>query len=281
MAAPKMGYRPCWSPATFARGNKFAVVVVEYFTIWNEAKPLASITSDSVQKFFWQNIVCRFGVLRTLTIDNGKQFDSDKFKEFCTSIGTKLAFASIYHPESNGAVERANRAVFSTISKTLFNLHKGKWVEELPKVVWSHNTIASRTTGFTPFKLLYGEEAMLSEEIKHESLRAMQQTMAEDEEYSKKMIEGIRLEAVDNILKYQDQTKKWRDKSIVRNDIKEGDLVLRRKANAATAGKLQPKWEGPYTATAAGIPGSFFLTDGEGNTTLHTWNISNLHRFYI
>jgi hypothetical protein len=52
----------------------------------------------------------------------------------------------------------------------LFNLRKGKWVEELPKVVWSHNTIASRTTGFTPFKLLYGEEAMLQEEIKQESL---------------------------------------------------------------------------------------------------------------
>jgi hypothetical protein len=63
--------------------------------------------------------------------------------------------------------------VFSAISKTLFNLRKDKWVEELPKVVWSHNTTASRTTGFTPFKLLYGEE-VLPEEIKHESLRAIQ-----------------------------------------------------------------------------------------------------------
>jgi hypothetical protein len=47
------------------------------------------------------------------------------------------------------------------ISKTLFNLCKGKWIEELPKVVWSHNTTVSRAIGFTPFKLLYGEEAML------------------------------------------------------------------------------------------------------------------------
>jgi hypothetical protein len=78
---------------------------------------------------------------------------------------------------------------------------------------------------------------MLPEEIKHESLRAMQQTMAEDGEYSKETIEGIKLEAVDSILKYQDQTKKWRDKSIVRKDIK-GDLVLQRKANAATTEKL-------------------------------------------
>jgi hypothetical protein len=70
--------------------------------------------------------------------------------------------------------------IFSAISKTLFNLHKGKWVEELPKVVWSHNTIASRTMSFTPFKLLYGEEAILLGEIKHQSLwvmnRSWQQT---------------------------------------------------------------------------------------------------------
>jgi hypothetical protein len=56
----------------------------------------------------------------------------------------------------------------------------------LPKVVWSHNTTASRTTGFTPFKLLYGEEVMIPEEIKHESLRAMQQTIAEDEDILRK-----------------------------------------------------------------------------------------------
>jgi hypothetical protein len=106
-------------------------------------------------------------------------------------------------PESNGAIERANRIVFLVISKTLLNLRKGKWIDELQKVIWSHNTIVSRTTGFTPFKLLYGEEAMLPEEIKHQSLRTIRQAMVEDEEYSKKTIEGTRLEAVENIAKYQ------------------------------------------------------------------------------
>ena len=65
-------------------GNKFVVVVIEYFTRWIEAKPLATITSETVKKFFWQNIICRFGVPRTLIVDNGKQFDLDKFKEFYT-----------------------------------------------------------------------------------------------------------------------------------------------------------------------------------------------------
>jgi hypothetical protein len=46
-----------------AQGNlKYVVVAVEYFSKWIEAKPLATITSITAQKFFWQNIVCRFGV---------------------------------------------------------------------------------------------------------------------------------------------------------------------------------------------------------------------------
>lgn len=125
----------------------------------------------------------------------------DNLKTFCHTIGTKLAFALVYHPESNRAVERSNRIIFSAISKTLFNLRKGKWIEELLKVIWSHNTTTSRATGFTPFKLLYREEAMLLEEIKHSSLRSMRQAMAEDLEYAKETIEGTRLEAVENITK--------------------------------------------------------------------------------
>ena len=109
----------------------------------------------------------------------------------------------------------------------------------------------------------------------------MKHALATDEEYSKETIEGTRLEAVENIIKYQEQTRRWRDSQVVRKLIQDGDLVLRRKPNAANAGKLQPKWEGPYTAKAAGRPGSFFLTDGEGKTATHTWNIDNLRRFYI
>jgi IS30 family transposase len=82
--------------------------------------------SETIKKFFWKNIVCQFGVPRSLTADNGKKFDSDSFKSFNKSIGTKIAFASVYHPESNGAVERSNIIVFFAISKTLFNLQKGK-----------------------------------------------------------------------------------------------------------------------------------------------------------
>jgi transposase InsO family protein len=99
-----------------------------------EAKPLANIKATTVQKFFWQNIVCRFRVPRELTVDNGKQFDCYTFKEYCKTLGTQVKFSSVYHPQSNRAVERANGLIFSGIKKCLFDQKKGKWVDELPKV---------------------------------------------------------------------------------------------------------------------------------------------------
>jgi IS30 family transposase len=109
-------------PLPTAQGNlKFAFVAVEYFTKWIEARAVSTITSKTAQKFFWQNIVCRFGVSSELTVDNGKQFDSQDFKDFCFSIGTKLAFASVYHPQSNGVVERANGKIFTVVKKMLLD----------------------------------------------------------------------------------------------------------------------------------------------------------------
>jgi hypothetical protein len=182
-------------PLPPAQGNlKYVVVAVEYFSKWIEAKPLATITSVTVQKFFWQNIVCRFGVPKEITVDNGTQFDAETFKDFCDRIGTKIHFASIRHPKSNGLVERANDIIMIGIMKLIFNQTRGKWPDELIKVVWSHNTTASRSTRFTPFKLLFGDEAITPEEAKTGSIRTTTSTEDKaDYQITKDTIEGTRL----------------------------------------------------------------------------------------
>jgi transposase InsO family protein len=112
-------------PLPTAQGNlKFTFVVVEYFTKWIEARAVSTITSKIAQKFFWQNIVCRFGVPFELTVDNGKQFDSQDFRDFCYSINTKLAFASVYHPQTNGVIERANDKIFTAIKKCFSTIRR-------------------------------------------------------------------------------------------------------------------------------------------------------------
>jgi hypothetical protein len=255
---------------------------VEYSSKWIEAKPLATITSAAVQKFFWQNIVFRFGLPKAITVDNGTQFDAETFKDFCDWIGTKVHFASVRPPESNGLVERANGIIMTGIMKLIFNQPRGKWPDELIKVVWSHNTTVSRSTGFTPFKLMFGDEAITSEEAKTWSIRTT--TSAKDEadsQITKDTIEGTRLQAIEHINKYQAKTIKWRDRKVWLKNIKPGHLVLRRVANPDTVGKLQLKWEGPFLVVYSSRPGSYILKDMDGNDIPRSWNVDELWRYYV
>jgi transposase InsO family protein len=112
------------------------MVAVEYFTKSIEARPVSTITLASIRKFFRHQIICRFGVPKELIVDNEKQFDCQDFREYCRSIGRKPCFTSVYHPQSNGAVERASGQMFSAIRKCLFEQKKGKWAGELSKVIW-------------------------------------------------------------------------------------------------------------------------------------------------
>jgi hypothetical protein len=76
-------------------------------------------------------------------------------------------------------------------------LPKGKWVDELLKVVWAQNTTVSRSTNFTPFKLLYGEEAKTPEEIKFQGPRTNVQIIEEEEQgTSKDLLEEERMKAI-------------------------------------------------------------------------------------
>jgi hypothetical protein len=168
------------------------------------------------------------------------------------------------------------------IMKLIFNHPRGKWTDELIKVVWSHNTTVSRSTGFTPFKLLFGDEAITPEEAKTRSIRTT--TSAEDEadsQITKDTIEGTRLQAIEHINKYQAETIKWRDRKVRLKNIKLGHLVLRRVANPDTVGKLQLKWEGPFLVVSSLRPGSYRLKDMDDNDIPRSWNADELQRYYV
>jgi hypothetical protein len=151
-------------------------------------------------------------------------------------------------------------------------------------VVWGHNTTISRSTGFTPFKLLFGDEAITPEEAKTGSIRVVASAESGSEDaYSveKDALEGIRLQAVENINKYQAETIKWRDRKVRLKNIEPGHLVLRRVANSDTVGKLQLKWEGPFLVASSSRPGSYRLKDMDGNDIPRSWNADELRRYYV
>jgi len=263
-----------------APGNlQYAAVALEYFTKWIEAKSLAKITSGTLISFVWQQIICRFGVPAYITVDNGKQFDSIEFRNFCDKLNIKLSFASVNHPQSNGAVEKANGLIFTAISKALHEVKKGRWPQEMITAVWGHNISKSRATSFTPFRLLYGEEAITPKELKLGSFRTEIQPTTEDERLVElEVAELQKIQAAQNLDKYHEETKAWKDKTVLRKSIYAGDMVLIRHPDKQ--GKLQSQWYGPFVVASVVKPGLFRLKTEDGHETIDTWNADNLRRFY-
>ena len=101
---------------------------------WVEAETLATITEAKVQNFVWKNIVCRFGIPRTIILDNGCQFDSSGFRSFCSSLEIKNKYSSPGHPQANGQTEVTNRTLLKLIKTRLVGA-KGAWLEELPSIL--------------------------------------------------------------------------------------------------------------------------------------------------
>jgi hypothetical protein len=151
----------------------------------------------------------------------------------------EATFASMYHPQSNKVVEKANTLIFIAIKKILEDQPNGKWVEELPRAVWSHNTFFCRAMKFTPFKLLYGEDPVTSEEIKLCCARTRTKaTYSPSEAESKDLLEPERMKPVENLQCYQNETRACRDKKIKPKTLKLGIWCF----YEARAKKPQEKW---------------------------------------
>jgi hypothetical protein len=154
-------------------GFSHLLVAIDKFSKWIEVRPLTSIRSKQAVAFF-TNIIHRFGVPNSIITDNGTQFTGKKFLNFCEDHHICVDWATVAHPMTNGQVERANGMLLQGLKSRIYNdLNKfGKrWMKELPSVVWSLRTTLSQATGFSPFFLVYGAEAILPIDLEYGSSR--------------------------------------------------------------------------------------------------------------
>ena len=109
-------------PLPWGKGQvKFLLIAIDYFTKWVEAEALSTITKAKIQSFVWKNIICRFGIPRTIISDNGRQFDSQSFRDFCSNLGIKNQFSSIGHPQAKEQMKVTNRTLLKIIKAKLDN----------------------------------------------------------------------------------------------------------------------------------------------------------------
>ena len=273
-------------PLPIEKGQcKFIVVVVDYFTKWAEAEPLATIIEQKVRNFVWCSIICKFGIPRALVLDNGKQFDNPKFRDFCAELGIRNYYSSPAHPQSNGQAEVTIRTLKAALKTKLEGL-KGKWVEYLPAVLWAYRTTRKTATQETPFALAFGTEAVALVEIGLKSPRIELASVEHNEEALRlnlDLLDEKRDQVLKRIEDYQRKTTRYYDQKVKPRSYKHSDLVLKKILPARkdpTHGKLGPNWEGPYIVSRVVRPDNYELQMGEGKILPHSWNAEHLKRFY-
>ena len=75
-------------------------------------------------------------------------------------MGITNRYSILAYPQGNGQAEAVNKVIVSGLKKRLDDA-KGKWVEELPHVLWMYRTTPRRSTGETPFSMAYGAEVVI------------------------------------------------------------------------------------------------------------------------
>ena len=228
-------------PFPKAVGNKrYLLVGIDYFTKWVEAEPLANIRDVDAKRFVWKNIVTQFGVPHTLISNNGLQFDSKTFKSYCGELGIMNRYSTPAYPQGNGQAEAVNKIVVNGLKKMLDDA-KGKWVEELPHVLWTYGTTPRRSIRETPFSMTYGVKAIIPLETSFPTLRTSSFNLSDNNEHLKKnlnLIEEKKENAMVQLAYYQQKLKQGYDSNVKLKPLTPDDLVLRRVVGTAK----NPAW---------------------------------------
>jgi hypothetical protein len=160
----------------------------------------------------------------------------------------------------------------------------GKWIRELPYVVWSLRTQPSRALhGNTPFFKVYGSEAVLPADLKFGAPRLVFESIAKAEATRLEDIDVLEEERLNTVIqsaRYQQTLRCYHDKAIRHRSFVVGDLVLCRILTGEGRHKLSPLWEGPFIVLEVTRPGSYQVTQMDGMEVGNSWNIEHLRKFY-
>lgn len=231
------------------RGNKYILVAMDYFSKWVEILPVPDQTSETCADKILNEVIARYGCPQSIHSDQGRNFESSLFQEFCKILEIKKTRTTPRNPRANGLVERFNRTLISMIKSYI----KGKqtdWDKNLGCLALAYRSTPQESTKFTPNMIMLGKEVKLplhviySDPEKSEECSSYGDYLYKLREnlYHSHQIVRKNLKCATNI-----QKNKYDKKSNL-NQYQTGDLVSVLMESPDTdleSHKLQPKYIGP------------------------------------
>ncbi|KAK3877648.1 hypothetical protein Pcinc_017651 [Petrolisthes cinctipes] len=212
---------------------------------------MALTSNNSVEEYI---LACRkrpdwWGKPGRILSDQGREFCASVNDELCKAYGIKRSVTSAYHPQTNGLAERINRTLKTRLAK-LCNTKMSDWPDYLEEVAYSMRTQKQKSTGFTPYHLMFGcqhrpiDQDDMELEVEEEGL-----SPADESTDTSCSLEGLREEKVNAAQEKQtaDYNRRKKKGSKI-YDLSVGMHVLQSnlRNESRKGGKMEPNWTGPY-----------------------------------
>ena len=149
-------------PLPPSRGMTYLFTIIDRYTRWPEAIPMADATAASCARALISHHIARFGVPADITSDRGPQFTSNLWTALWTLLGAQLHRTTAYHPQANGVVERLHRQLKAALKARLVG---PAWMDELPLVLLGLRSAPKEDLGCAPAELVYGTTIRLPGEF--------------------------------------------------------------------------------------------------------------------
>lgn len=230
------------------QGNKYLLVIADYFTKWVDAFPMPNQEAVTVAKILVTKFVVIFGVPRILHSDQGTNFESAVFKEMCNILGIDKTRTTPLHPESDGMVERFNQT-FENMLSLFCSENQWDWDIHVPFLMMAYRSSIHNSTKIFRNLMMFGREINLPIDLLFGFPK--EQPKESDSDYAYQLSESLAV-----IHKFARERLEFASKAMKRNydhnaysqEFNEGNYVwlhnLTRKKGKSP--KLQCPWLGPY-----------------------------------
>lgn len=236
-------------------GNKYILVMIDYFTKWAEAKAVRNLTAITTIKFY-DEVFHRLGFPKRILSDNGSNFVAEETKKYLDDHAIIHSKATPYHPETNGLCERFNKTLKHVLTKALDGKTKGKWDRYLCGATWYYNTSVHDTISNTPYFMVFKREPTLKVDRmfnlkKKSEAKNLKKWLTSLKEVKKKL--SNKATKMSNAFKSKTKT------------FAKGDLI-KWKPRGQMRQAFEAKWQGPYKIKEVISPTTYIIEDKESSS---------------
>ena len=224
------------------RSHKHLLVIVDALTRYSVLIPLRTKTGDECASQFYNEFICRYGLPEQIITDSGREFNNSFYAQLCKIYSIKKVNTAIYHPSSNGVVERLNRKILEILRSTIGGTDTN-WDVNLNAVQLTLNTSYHSSIKESPHTALFGVPARSPFDI---SIPTHDRT----DDYVTSLMKNahLRFECLQQKLIESDIIqKKHKNTKAKENIVNVGDTVyMKKNVRNELNYKLGRKFQGPY-----------------------------------